>query len=260
NAEMPPDADQIATSAETVSRPVLLESARERTRSPRIWVTGPGAMRESWSMSWVACAGSIRMPARATRKSRNGNSASRPKKVTIPATSLTRSLVHSFLRAVRNSFHVIPCPGKRMPRIDDRRGSCLIAMASSMGDHVEHRAKRGQGALGRLDAGRRSARPASEHVPHGEVERAPAGLRGDGPVAAEHRRSADHPEPRAGARVPRVPGAVVHRRLPDPPRVGEGDAAHAHRLPEEREGERQPPQLEVGERLGVAGEARAGDA
>src|SRR5687768_6404735 len=58
----------------------------------------------------------MKTPASEMRKRTKGKSARTAKKVTEPATSLTRSLDHSFLSVTRKSFHFIPLPGSTISR------------------------------------------------------------------------------------------------------------------------------------------------
>src|SRR5207302_8544441 len=58
-------------------------------------------------------------PASVTRKSRNGNSASTPKNVTDPATSISLSLMNRPFRARKNCFQVTPLAGASMSGLFD---------------------------------------------------------------------------------------------------------------------------------------------
>src|SRR5438067_11955603 len=58
-------------------------------------------------------------PASVTRKSRNGNSASTPKNVTDPATSISLSLMNRPFRARKNCFQVTPLVGASMSGLFD---------------------------------------------------------------------------------------------------------------------------------------------
>ena len=107
----PPEADQMAPTNPTVSRPTLWLRWISRICPPMIRAASAGATFPICWMNASTCGGRRTRPPSVTRKSRKGNSARMPKKVTEPATSISLSLRKRSFSARKNSFQVTPGAG-----------------------------------------------------------------------------------------------------------------------------------------------------